>query len=116
MSIIINNIDIIKFEVGEFWLVWEPIREMSSRATHPGDADSQLLSHLTEPLWADPILQSCIGAHELISTNKEKKKAQVANDLLNLPPKPFHTWKKPPPPCARNKKAPEKCPLLLLSI
>ena len=54
-------------------------------------------SQLAEPLWTDPGLKSGISARELISTKKERKKAQAENKLLIILPKSSHVRKKPPP-------------------
>ena len=71
--------------------------ETSSHATCQGTF-SHMLSQLAELLWTDPGIKSAISVHDLFSTLKKKKKAQVGCEWSNLLPKSLHAWKKPPPP------------------
>ena len=54
----------------------------------PGNIQPQS-SQLAKPVWTDLGLKSGISAHELISTQKKKKK------WSNILPKPSHARKKP---------------------
>ena len=62
----------------------------------PGSARTPS-SQLAESPLADPDLKIEINERELISASKTKinKKAQVGNDLSNLPPKSSHARQKP---------------------
>ena len=68
--------------------------EMSSHTTCQGTFSQP--SQLTEPMQADPGIESGISVYKLIST-KKKKKAQVGNKWSNILPKSLQARKKPPP-------------------
>ena len=53
---------------------------------------------LAKPPWTDPGLKSGISVHELISTVKKKKTAQMENELSNILPESLQARKKPSPP------------------
>ena len=64
---------------------------------------------LAEPLWTDPGIKSGIGVHELISTQKKKKKkGQAGNKLSNIFPKFSHARKRPPSPSAEHGQGPNE--------
>ena len=66
-------------------IVWEPIRKQAHMQSSGNTLSKS--SQLAKPLWTDPGLKSGISVHELISTLKKKKKAQIGNELFNILPK-----------------------------
>ena len=115
-----NTLDPVKSELADLCcpdIVWGPIREMNSHATHQGMLVNSHLSWLSHCRLVLALKWNWCMRADLHPSKKRREKAQARNDSLNLPQKFSYVRTKPPPPlCLQVKSGGKHLNVLCLNM